>query len=148
MRIHVWRLLSLGAIMIVAGGQVGIAAQEKDPLSPRVPADQRAEAKKFTSPLKVTEDIIAEGKALYEGKGICMNCHGKSGRGDGPVGAVLVPAPRDLTNCEFQSKRSEGELFWVIKNGSPGTGMVSLVPSMVNEEEAWKIIAYVRTFCQ
>ena len=55
-------------------------------------------------------------------------------------GAVLKPAPRDLTYCQFQDKRSDDELFWVIKNGSPGTGMIALIPGALNEEEAWKVI--------
>jgi mono/diheme cytochrome c family protein len=147
MGIHFLRLLSLVAFIVVAG-HGGVGAQGKDPLEPRVPADQRDEAKKLTSPVKVTDDVIAEGKKLFEGKGTCFNCHGKSGKGDGPVGAVLKPAPRDMTDCKFQDTRSDGELFWIIKNGSPGTGMVSLVPGALSEEEAWKVIAYVRTFCK
>lgn len=134
-----------GAIICTSLGAVWAA--EADPMKPRVPEDQRAAAKKLTSPVKMTEGVVSEGKQLFEGKGACFNCHGKSGKGDGPVGATLNPAPRDLTNCEFQKKRAEGELFWIIKNGSPGTAMVPLVPPLT-EEEAWKIIAYVRSFCK
>ncbi|WP_342349350.1 c-type cytochrome [uncultured Nitrospira sp.] len=146
MFVHFLRLMVLAVIVIVAGSG-GIGAQEKDPLIPRVPVDQRAEMKKLISPLSVTKDIIAEGKILYEGQGTCLNCHGKSGKGDGPIGAVLNPGPRNLTNCDFQKERSDGELFWIIKNGSPGTAMIPLVPGALNEEEAWKVIAYVRSFC-
>jgi mono/diheme cytochrome c family protein len=144
---HFLRQVSL-VIFIIVAGHGGAGAQGTDPLEPRVPADQRAEAKKLTSPVQVTDDVIAEGKKLYEGKGTCFNCHGKSGKGDGPAGSVLKPAPRDLTNCKFQKNRADGELFWIIKNGSPGTGMIALVPGALSEEEAWKVIAYVRTFCQ
>jgi mono/diheme cytochrome c family protein len=131
----------------VLAGLVGLTAAQDDPMKPRVPADQLAAAKKLASPVKVSAGVVAEGKALFEGKGTCFNCHGKSGKGDGPVGAALTPKPRDLTNCEFQKKRADGELFWVIKNGSPGTAMVPLVPPL-SEEEAWKVIAYVRSFCK
>lgn len=129
-------------------GIVVFAAQDTDPLKPRVPEHQRASAKKLTSPIKATSQVVEEGRALYEGKGTCLNCHGKSGRGNGPAGAALNPAPPDFTNCSFQKNRSDGELFWVIKNGSPGTAMFSLVPAAVDEAEAWKIIAYIRTFCK
>ena len=57
-------------------------------------------------------------------------------------------APRDFTDCRFQGEREDGELFWIIKNGSPGTGMVQLVPGMLSETEAWKLVAYIRTFCK
>ena len=61
---------------------------------------------------------------------------------------ILNPSPRNFTNCKFHKKRKDGELFWVIKNGSAGTGMVSLVPAAITEEEAWTIINYERSFCK
>lgn len=145
-----WGLLVAGATLFTVS--VGFAASDNDVLKPRVPADQMDEAKKLSTSLfknakDAPKEIVDQGKSLYEGKGSCFNCHGKSGKGDGPIGAMLTPKPRDLTHCEFQNTRSDGELFWVVKNGVTGTGMMSLIPSTVNEEEGWKIIAYVRSFC-
>ena len=145
-------LVTLTAAMFLSSG-LAIAGPEADPLKARVPADKRAEAKKDKSPLydkaeDAPAEIVAEGKAIFEGKGTCVNCHGKSGTGDGHAGAVLNPGPRDFTNCKFHKKRKDGELMWVIKNGSPGTGMVPLVPATISEEEAWKVIAYERSFCK
>ncbi|HEU4504691.1 MAG TPA: cytochrome c [Nitrospira sp.] len=139
--------------VIVLAGTVAYSAPEKDPLKPRVPAAQLDEAKKLTTPLfkeakSAPAKVVEEGKALYEGKGTCFNCHGKSGKGDGMAGAMLDPGPRDFTNCAFQKARTDGELLWTVKNGIQGTGMVSLSPAAVSEEEAWKIIAYVRSFCK
>jgi hypothetical protein len=123
-------------------------AEEKDPLKTRVPADELADAKAMKNPIPVNDANLAKGKALFEGKGTCFNCHGKAGDGNGPAGAILNPSPRNFTNCKFHKKRKDGELFWVIKNGSAGTGMVSLVPGTITEEEAWIIINYERTFCK
>jgi hypothetical protein len=125
-----------------------VGAEEKDPLKPRVAPDQMADAKAMKNPVASNPENIAKGKALYEGKGTCFNCHGKEGKGDGPAGAILNPSPRNFTNCKFHKKRKDGELFWVIKNGSAGTGMVSLVPAAITEEEAWTIINYERSFCK
>ncbi|MBA5872454.1 MAG: c-type cytochrome [Nitrospira sp. CR2.1] len=125
-----------------------VGAEEKDPLKPRVAPDQMADAKAMKNPVASTPESIAKGKALYEGKGTCFNCHGKEGKGDGPAGAILNPSPRNFTNCKFHKKRKDGELFWVIKNGSAGTGMVSLIPAAITEEEAWTIINYERSFCK
>jgi hypothetical protein len=36
--------------------------------------------------------------------------------------------------------------MWILKNGSSGTAMVSFVPTILTEEEAWHLILYVRTF--
>lgn len=139
--------VGLFTAVLFMGASLAMAA-EKDPLKPRVPADQRKEAKKMKNPVPMTKENVAKGKALFEGKGTCFNCHGKSGDGMGPAGKVLNPSPRNFTNCKFHKKRKDGELFWVIKNGSPGTGMVSLIPSAITEEEAWFIINYERTFCE
>ena len=134
------------AIMLLSVSVVG--AEEKDPLKPRVPPDQIKAAKKMANPVDATPENIAKGKALFEGKGTCFNCHGKNGDGQGEAGKILNPSPRNFTNCKFHKKRKDGELFWVIKNGSPGTGMVSLIPAAITEEEAWTIIHYERSFCK
>jgi len=134
------------AVMMLSVAVVG--AEEADWKKPRVPADQMSEARNMKNPVEATPENIAKGKALFEGKGTCFNCHGKEGKGDGPAGAILNPSPRNFTNCKFHKKRKDGELFWVIKNGSAGTGMVSLIPAAINEEEAWMIINYERSFCK
>src|SRR4030065_2711380 len=94
-----------------------IAEIEREPLKPRVPADQMSDAKAMKNPVAVTPESIAKGKALFEGKGTCFNCHGKEGNGQGPAGAILNPSPRDFTNSKVQKKRKDGELFWGLKNG-------------------------------
>ncbi len=146
-------LLSLLTVFAFVSADMAFAGPEKDPLKARVPRAERGKAKKMKSPLykrakNASADIVAAGKKIFEGKGTCFNCHGKSGKGDGAAGKVLTPGPRDFTNCKFHKKRKDGELFWVIKNGSPGTGMVPLIPAAINEEEAWQVIAYERSFCK
>ena len=142
----------LTATMFLTTG-LAFGGAEKDPLKARVPADKRAAAKKLKSPFyknskKASDEIVAEGKKLFTGKGTCINCHGEKGDGNGPAGKVLNPGPRNFTNCKFHKKRKDGELLWIIKNGSPGTGMVPLIPATITEEDAWKIIAYERSFCE
>lgn len=134
------------AVLLLSASVVG--AEEKDPLKTRVPADQLADAKANKNPVASSPESIAKGKALYEGKGTCFNCHGKNGDGQGEAGKILNPSPRDFTNCKFHKKRKDGELLWIIKNGSAGTGMVSLIPAAITEEEAWHIINYERSFCK
>ena len=137
---------------VLVAGVVGLAfatgvavAAEKDIKIPRVPAAELQKAKDMKNPLKPTPDVLAKGKAIFEGKGTCFTCHGQTGKGDGPAGAALDPSPRNFTNPEFDKVRTEGEMFWVIKNGSPGTGMISYNPAMINDEETWQVILYERS---
>jgi cytochrome c len=136
----------IAAVMMLSVSVVG--AEEKNPLKPRVPPAERKAARKNMNPIPATPENIAKGKALFEGKGTCFNCHGKEGKGDGEAGKILNPSPRDFTNCKFHKKRKDGELFWVIKNGSAGTGMVPLIPAAITADEAWTVINYERTFCK
>ncbi|MBI3807610.1 MAG: cytochrome c [Nitrospirae bacterium] len=144
---HFAKFLGISAALIMLSVSV-VGAEEKDPLKSRVPADQMADAKANKNKFEPTPENVAKGKALFEGKGTCFNCHGKNGDGQGEAGKVLNPSPRDFTNCKFHKKRKDGELFWVMKNGSAGTGMISLVPAIITEDEAWLIINYERTFCK
>jgi hypothetical protein len=36
--------------------------------------------------------------------------------------------------------------MWVLKNGSPGTGMPVRVGKVITEEEGWQVILFIRQF--
>lgn len=137
-------LLMIGTVLVL-NTAMAFAAPERDPLPPRVPEKDLAGAKAMKNPVAATPESIAKGKGLYEGKGTCIKCHGTTGKGDGPGAKLVRPAPRNMTNPDWQNARTDGEMFWIIKNGSPGTGMVALIPSDISEDDAWNIINYVRT---
>jgi len=121
------------------------AAAERHMMQPRVPSDKLAEARALRSPLSNSPEVIEQGKALYHGKGTCFTCHGADGDGKGPAGAKLNPAPRNFQHHGFWRHRTEGEVFWVIKHGSPGTGMIGF-GQVLSDEEIWALIQYERTF--
>ncbi len=121
------------------------AADMHDMMRSRVPEDKLQEARALRSPLPDSPDVIEKGKALYQGKGTCMNCHGTEGAGDGPVAASLTPAPRNFQHHGFWRHRTEGEIFWVIKHGSPGTAMIGF-GGQLTDEEIWSLIRYEQTF--
>ncbi len=120
-------------------------AMERHIMESRVPADEIDEARALVNPLPDSPDIVEKGKAIYEGKGTCFNCHGKSGRGDGPGGLSLNPSPRNFWHHGMWRHRTEGEIFWVIKNGSLGTGMIPF-GGLLTDEEIWTVMQYERSF--
>ena len=118
-------------------------------LTPRVPIDQIEEARTWTNPLPATEETIEKGRRLFHGKAFCMTCHGKDGKGLGgdiEPGTLKGPLPRNFTDKEWQAARTDGELFWILKNGSKGTAMAPFIPLVLTEEEAWQVLRYVRSF--
>ena len=97
------------------------------------------------------EDVVnankANGKKLFNktAKPIaCKMCHGKTGAGDGKLGKILKPHPRNFTCKATMKKISAGQMFWIIKNGSKGTGMVAHKKTL-KDKEIWDIIKYIRT---
>ena len=141
-----------GAIVVSLAFGLLSCVKPRHPLVPRVPDHKIEEAKGWKAPFGDTKtaspEVVAEGKKLYQGWASCFYCHGVEGNGKGPSAHKLRPHfPADFTNCELHQARTDGELFWVLKHGSPGTGMVSHIPWKLSEEEGWKVVAYLRTFC-
>jgi hypothetical protein len=121
-------------------------AGEADVLRPRVPADQRQSARILSNPLSLTPELVEKGKAIYHGKGFCVACHGRDGKGFGDIPDLRGFLPRNFTDKAWQAARSDGELFWILKYGSPGTDMAPFIPLILTDEEAWQVLLYVRSF--
>lgn len=118
-------------------------------LKPRVPVDQLQQVRTWTNPLPATEETAAKGKKLFEGKAFCATCHGRDGKGLGAdiePGTLKGPLPRNFTDKDWQAARTDGELLWILKNGSKGTAMAPFIPLILTEEEAWQVLLYVRSF--
>ena len=114
------------AVTLLSATLVG--AEERDPLKPRVPADQLADAKALKNPVANTPESIAKGKALFEGKGTCFNCHGKEGKGDGPAASTMTRRPTNVTLMQkrhgaFFAAQAESAIRGtdpVVAHGAPG----------------------------
>lgn len=135
---------------LISWSSVSFAADEAV-LKPRVPIDQIETVKTWTNPLPATEETIEKGKRLFQGKAFCVTCHGKDGQGLGAdiePGTLRGPLPRNFTDREWQAARTDGELLWILKNGSKGTAMAPFIPLILTEEEAWQVLRYVRSFGQ
>lgn len=135
---------SLVTLLVLSDAETW-ARGARHPMAPRVPADKLEEARALVNPLPDSFEIVEKGKAIYEGKGTCVNCHGVRGSGDGPGGMNLDPPPRDFRHRGWWRHRTEGELFWVIKHGSPGTGMIPF-GGLLSDEEIWAVLRYERGF--
>ncbi len=121
---------------------------DSDVLRSRVPSDQLAVARTVTNPLPATPEMIEKGKALFEGKAFCKACHGADGKGLPADLDLKGSLPRNFTDKAWQTARKDGELMWILKNGSPGTDMAPFIPLILTEEEAWQVLLYVRSFGQ
>lgn len=103
---------------------------------------------KKKNPLPNSPENIAGGKLLYfkEAKPTaCGLCHGLRGNGNGRLAKGLNPPPRNFTCAELMDSISDGQLFWIIKNGSRGTAMPVHKDTM-SDQKIWQLIRFIRKF--
>jgi DMSO reductase family type II enzyme heme b subunit len=95
-----------------------------------------------------TATTYAEGERLYE-EMRCFLCHGKEGRGDGPITTTLVYEwgfpfrARNLTKgWTFKRGNAPADIYRTIFTGLNGTPMGSYAGHL-SEEERWSMAHYV-----
>ncbi len=120
----------------------------------------------FVSGLVLTGKIVTVDAAMTEDKasasasdrgdtgegaymGYCLNCHGMEGKGDGPLSEAIGDVlPRDLSDAEYMSTRSDEALFDVIKNGGKKTGFSDTMPDWgynFPDADIRGIVEYIRS---
>lgn len=99
------------------------------------------------NPLASSPTHVQAGELLFQKTAkplACAQCHGKSGDGNGKLGKALKPTPRNFSCSEMMKDISDGQMFWIIKNGSAGTGMTAF--KTLKDEQIWQLIHYIRGF--
>ncbi len=99
------------------------------------------------NPLPITADNINSGKSLFQSSAkpvACKECHGKRGDGNGPMASMFEPPPRNFTCALTMSTIPDGQLYWVIKNGSIGTSMPAF--DKLTDTQIWQLVMYIRRF--
>lgn len=90
-----------------------------------------------------TRESYLAGRALYEI--YCAGCHGREGNGVGPVGPLLQPEPRDLTDAAWMRKRDDDYLFRIIAQGKTNTAMPGYGAILTAREESL-VLYYLKFF--
>jgi mono/diheme cytochrome c family protein len=81
----------------------------------------------------------------------CADCHGKTGKGDGPRSAELKTRPANYTDCDAMSKIDDDYMFKIVKGGGESVGKSKDMPDFAkayDDDEIKSLIAYVRSFCK
>lgn len=100
-----------------------------------------------SNPLVVNAENIDAGEKLYRKSAkpvACVECHGESGDGNGRMANMFEPAPRNFTCTEVIAGLPDGQLFWIIKNGSIGTSMPAF--NDLSDDQIWQLTMYLRSF--
>jgi mono/diheme cytochrome c family protein len=130
-------------------GQAGVKKAQGDCPQKRKTKAVSFKYKSKKNPLKPTPANLSAGEALFQKKAkpmACKLCHGKRGDGKGPGGAGINPGPRNFTCAVTMKDISDGQMFGIIKEGSPGTAMPPF--KTLKDKEVWQLIHYIRQFIQ
>ncbi len=101
----------------------------------------KAAGEELKNPLTFNEDVLKEGKQVYEN--FCIHCHGKKGGGDGLVPQHdewpgVVPAYDSDNLIDLP----EGKIFHSITYGK---GLMGAHKGQISQEDRWKLVFYVQS---
>jgi cytochrome c len=102
---------------------------------PNVPPEEKMRK----NPVRFTELSVDRGKQLFQTQ--CVLCHGVNADGKGDFAGVYGVHPPDFTRPGVLSKRTDGELFFIIGAGSekmPGKHV------QLSEKQRWDVVNYLR----
>lgn len=122
-----------------------LCAQQPAPTQAKSPAYAAipVEAAKAPNPVKSSPESLARAKKWWTLD--CAMCHGKDGDGKGDTAKDMKLAIADFTDPATLKDRTDGEIFYIIKNGHqdmPPEGQ------RIKVEENWDLVNYVRAFAK
>ena len=94
------------------------------------------------NPVKPSPESLARAKTVYAMD--CALCHGQTGDGKGDVVADLKLKMKDFTDPAVLKARTDGEMFYIIKNGDSAVKMPPEGPR-AKDEDIWALVNYLRT---
>jgi len=113
--------------------------QPAAPPAPSVPAD----AATLVNPVKPTAESQAHAKKMYGYD--CAMCHGAKGDGKGELVADMKLTLKDWTDPEALKGMSDGEIFYIIKNGK---GQMPPDGDRGKPDDIWNMVVLVRSFAK
>ncbi len=140
-------LFAIGVpLLILATGAVDWSAAAKPGRIETTLADwaldksMKSRVSKQSNPFVNQPAAISSGLNHYREN--CLFCHGAPGVKRSEAGNGLNP-PAPKLQAEDVQQLSDGELFWIIKNGIRFSGMPAFGPTHDNDE-IWQIVSFTR----
>lgn len=151
-RVWAWvvlAILAIGAILIFRLGEHGLSARNQPSSLESFLADQArvmfipVKARKLENPLPPAPVLVARGRDHWADH--CATCHANNGSGDSELGKNLYPRAPDMRGARTQSL-SDGELYYIIRNGVPWTGMPAWGNADLGDldSETWALVLFIR----
>jgi len=140
-------VIALGAVFFYVRGRGFSARSEPGRLEESVARFARrlaipAAARDRQNPVPRSPEAIRDGLEHYADH--CAICHGNEGSGQTDIGQGLYPKAPDMRLPATQ-ELTDGELFYLIENGIPLTGMPAWgTGTPEGEEGSWRLVRFTR----
>lgn len=142
--------LLIAAIAVVSILPATIALSQGSPPpgecpQPRFTGKAPPEYLERVNPLMATTQSLSAGERLFLGTAEvenCSICHGRKGDGKGPLAKQYDPPPRNFACAKTIVDVPDGQLFWIIRFGSPETAMPP--HSKLSDEQIWQLVHHLR----
>ena len=121
-------------VLVAAFMAVAMTAQEKHGGNP--------EAAKLKNPVAMSPESIAAGEAIYMKR--CRGCHGRDAAGGPPKEAGDHPAS-NLIDAEWDHGGTDGEIYYVIRNGVPPELVMEPWDDRLSETDTWNVVNFLRS---
>jgi len=92
--------------------------------------------------MEPSASLLERGKALFEGN--CTQCHGLTGKGDGPAARTMIPRPRDLSvPAEWKNGYHLPGIYKTLTEGIEGTSMAAF--DYLSRKDRMALVHYVQS---
>ena len=137
--------IAFGTLFCVAGLASHRTPPDEECPQPRFTGKAPAALYERVNPLPANRANRRAGEELYEDLAdpSCSICHGKDGDGRGQLAKQFEPPPRNFACAATVEGIPDGQLHWIIRNGSPGTAMPPF--DYLSDEEIWQLVIYLRS---
>jgi len=135
-------LVGAAGAFMVYGGHVSVAATTPPDMLDKLAPVALGHAVAHQAPkMTIPADAAAAGRGMEHYDENCLPCHGAPGVKPVEFAQGMNPAPPGLDGDT--QKLSDGELFWIVKNGIRASGMPAFG---VNHQDAeiQDIVAFIR----
>jgi copper transport protein len=133
-RISVTRLRPIWSLAALLVFGVGLGLIVGAHVHPRLSEEEAAKE----NPIASSAESIARGEMLFLQN--CSQCHGESGRGDGPLAGSLTLKPANL--YDHIPYHPDNFFYGVMTNGLGG--VMPSFKSSISDEDRWNILNYLR----
>jgi mono/diheme cytochrome c family protein len=99
------------------------------------------EFKKMKNPVAKDAAGMKAAAAVYAEK--CAQCHGETGKGDGPEAEMYSTKPANFTDAAMMAEMTDGEIYYKM---TEGRRPMPTFKKQLTDQQRWQLVHFIREF--